>query len=67
MKHKKFGRPRISREDLRDKRVVAFMTRAEVKQLEALARKERSSLSSLCHQILADHLQNSQPGTIKKH
>lgn len=50
------GRPRLPVEKARCKRVVTFVTRSEMKQLEQLATVEKDSLSSVCHQIISEYL-----------
>jgi hypothetical protein len=56
LKHSSYGRPPLAPEDVRNNRVVTFVTREELQQLQQLTRKQNESLSALCHHILSDYL-----------
>jgi hypothetical protein len=45
-------------EDVRNKRVVTFVTCTEFELLQNLAQARKSSLSSFCHEIISSHLKD---------
>jgi len=60
LKQSKFGRPPLAPEDVRNNRVVTFVTQAELMQLQELTEQQNKSLSALYHHILSDYLQNNR-------
>ena len=54
----RMGRPPLPAEEVRCKRVVTFVTRPEMKQLEELAIGNSDTLSSLCYRIISEHLED---------
>lgn len=52
------GRPRRSQEEARSQRVVTFVTKAELEDLEQIAQREDRSLSAVVHRMIAGHLRN---------
>jgi hypothetical protein len=65
LKRSKFGRPPLAPENLRNNRVVTFVTNAELQQLNELISVQNASLSSLCHRILSDYLKRNHSRSIK--
>jgi hypothetical protein len=55
----RLGRPPLPPGDTRCKRVVTFVTRSEMEHLQNLSAENRSTLSSICHRILAEYLNQS--------
>jgi len=54
----RMGRPPLPVDQARCKRVVTFVTRSEMKQLEELAKGNEDTLSSVCHRIISKHLED---------
>jgi hypothetical protein len=59
LKHPKFGRPPLAPERVRSNRVVTFVTNDELNMLQEMTAKTDTSLSALCHHILADYLKTN--------
>ena len=61
----RMGRPPLPADQARCKRVVTFVTRPEMKQLEELASGNNDTLSSVCYRIISEHLENylAKPST----
>ena len=61
----RMGRPPLPADQTRCKRVVTFVTRSEMKQLEELASANNDTLSSMCHRIISEQLENylARPST----
>jgi hypothetical protein len=57
--HVRLGRPPLPPEAARQQRVVTFVTAGEKVLLDKLARSESSSLSAVCHQLIAAGLKKS--------
>lgn len=55
------GRPRLARRQLRDQRVVTFLTGEERRLLEKMAGKANVSLSRACHDLIARGLEQGEP------
>jgi hypothetical protein len=56
MPHKKLGRPPSPPETTRSERVVTFLTRRELEQLQQLAMDQNMALSATVHQLIAEQL-----------
>ena len=52
----RMGRPPLPADQTRCKRVVTFVTRPEMKQLEELASRNNDTLSSVCYRIISENL-----------
>jgi hypothetical protein len=55
------GRPKLSQDIARTKRVVTFVTAQEFAMLQEYAGSRSSSLSATCHKLLCDALKNVLP------
>ena len=53
------GRPRLSRHQARSKRVVTFVTKAELEMLEQMALHDDRSLSAALHKIITDYFRET--------
>lgn len=58
---KSLGRPPFPQEIARNNRMVTFVTDAELQKINAIATQKQQSLSSVCHSILSDFLQQENP------
>jgi len=58
------GRPKLSQDIARTKRVVTFVTAHEFAMLQEIAGSRSSSLSATCHKLLRDALKNVRPPEI---
>ena len=54
----RMSRPPLPADQTRCKRVVTFVTLPEMKRLEELASGNNDTLSSMCHRIISEHLEN---------
>lgn len=52
------GRPPLPRDEVRCKRVVTFVTDRELAKLKTLSGRQKDTLSSVCHRIIARHLRH---------
>jgi hypothetical protein len=62
------GRPRLPREEKRDRRIVTFLTGEERSMLERFARNADLSISRACHDLLVmgmDQMASLQTGKEK--
>jgi len=50
------GRPPLGKDEVRNERVVTFVTREQMSRLNKLKQERSVSLSALCHSIIADYL-----------
>ena len=62
MSRKKLGRPTLPTRELRNKRVVTFVTEQEMRGLERIAADEDRSLSALLHRLVVDRLREDNTG-----
>ena len=53
----RYGRPVLSDEIARRKRIVTFVTEAEDQKLKALANERLISVSALCHRLIVQALE----------
>ena len=60
----RLGRPPLPPGDTRCKRVVTFVTRSEMQHLQNLSAEISSTLSSICHRIIADYLTKAPDGEL---
>lgn len=51
--HRRKGRPPLSSEVARSHRIVTFVTAGEKAELDKLAERELTSLSTVCHRLIA--------------
>ena len=56
MPHKRLGRPPSPPETTRSQRVVTFITRGELEQLQQLAMDQNLALSATIHQLIVEQL-----------
>lgn len=54
------GRPPLPPDEVRANRVVTFVTDPELAILKKISRRESDTLSSICHRIICDYI-NQQP------
>ena len=54
------GRPRLQEDVVRSNRVVTFVTNEELRLIAEIADRESSSISSVCHQLVAAGLEDRQ-------
>ena len=52
----RLGRPPLPPGEVRSKRIVTFVTEAELTRLAELAEADGHTLSTACHRILLDYL-----------
>ena len=58
----RLGRPPLPPSVTRCKRVVTFVTRSEMERLQNLSTENNSTLSSICHRIIAEYLTRTPLG-----
>jgi len=61
----RLGRPPLPPGDTRCKRVVTFVTRSEMERLQKMCVENSSTLSSICHRILAEYLTKTPTGEVE--
>ena len=62
METPRLGRPPLPPGKVRSKRVVTFVTEAELTRLAELAEADGDTLSTACHRILLDYLNRTASG-----
>ena len=55
------GRPPLQPDEARCNRVVTFVTDRELAKLKSLSNRRNGTISSVCHRIIARHLQHVSP------
>jgi len=60
------GRPALPRNQVRDRRVVTFLTAGEMQRLSQLADRHGVSLSHVCHELIVSGL-NVQTRKLRGH
>jgi len=50
------GRPPLGKDEVRNQRVVTFVTQKQMTRLNMLKEERNTSLSALCHSIITDYL-----------
>jgi len=61
------GRPPLGKDEVRNARIVTFVTRGQMAQLNKLKQERDVSLSTLCHSIIADYLGQTRKGPDRSH
>lgn len=52
----RLGRPPSPKDQVRDNRIVTFLTDRQLEKLRQLAERDGTSLSRACYQVLRQHL-----------
>jgi hypothetical protein len=69
MKSQFGGRPQLPRQEVRDQRIVTFLTGDERRNLEKIAEDTNVSISRACHDLIVtsmEQLDILQPGAVVK-